>query len=132
MFKMCTSKLLPTPLRTLWMAIFRCMIVTNFRGLHKEILLIIFPIFKDDLLEEIDRDLIEVLPGPFPAGIEIGISYLIQDSRCPEQHSKQGPSEMKICPATAKPACLLTILDFKVKQTKVFFNLIELTVWKGR
>jgi len=71
-FKMYTSKFLPTPLRTLWIAIFHCMIVTTFLGVQNEILLIIFPIFKDDFIEEIDRVLIEVLPCSFPRGTESG------------------------------------------------------------
>lgn len=121
MFKTYTSTFLPTPLHILWIEIFRCMIVTTFRGLHNEIFLTIFPIFKYYLFEEIDCGLIEVLPCPFPGGTERGIRYLIQDSRCPKQHSKQGPSEMIVCPATAKPTCLLTILYLIVKQIKVFF-----------
>lgn len=114
-FRMYTSKFLSKLLFIFWIAIFHCLIVTTFLGLHNEIFLIIFPIFKDDLLEEIDRGLIEVLPCPFPGGTDRGIRHLVQDSRCPKQHSKPEPSEMKIFPATAKPACLLTVLDLIVK-----------------
>jgi len=74
---------------------------------------------EDDLLEEIKRGLIEVLICPFPGGTDRGIRHLIQDSRCPKQHSKQGPSEMKVFRATAKPASSLTILELTVKYIKV-------------
>ena len=72
---------------------------------------IIFPILKDHLLEEIERGLIEVLPCPFPGGTDRDMRHLIQDSRYTKQHSTQGPSKMKVFRATAKPACLFTLLD---------------------